>query len=157
MSRIPLFAVLILALALAVPVQADADDESKPWSQIDLGSIKLSDPGQHKLELMAIDDRWHSSPDPLDQLAPLHQLAPGPHRFIMATTKSGFRDRATYVEFGLELQPCMSYALVAVHRRGTSTNNLEWTPKVTAARPIKRCMKTFGIASADTTIPTPTP
>jgi hypothetical protein len=155
MSRIPSFAVLILALTVAA--RADAGDESKPWSQIDLGTIKQSDPNQHKLELRAIDGRWESSPDSLDQMVPLYPLAPGPHRFIMATTKPGFRDRATYVEFGLELQPCMSYALVAVHRGGTSTNNLEWMPKVTAARPIKRCMKTFGIASPDATIPTPTP
>lgn len=147
MPRIPSFALLILALTVAA--QADAGDESRPWSQIDLGTIKQSDPDQYKLRLMAIDGRWDLTPEPL------YPLAPGTHRFTMATTKPGFRDKATYAEFGLELQPCMSYGLVAVHRRGT--NNREWTPTVIAARPIKRCMKKFGLAPSDTAIPTPTP
>lgn len=148
MSRIPRFVLLTLAIAVAAP-NATAGDESRPWSQIDLRTIKKSDPDQYTLTLMAIDSRWDLTPETL------YQLAPGTHRFIMATTKPGFRDRATYAEFGLELQPCMSYELVAVHRRGT--NNREWTPTVTAAKPIKRCMKKFGIASPDTTITVPMP
>ena len=148
MSRIPQFALLAVALAVLAP-DAAAGDESKPWAQIDLGTIKKSDPDQHALKLMEIDGRWDLTPEPL------YQLAPGTHRFTMATTKPGFRDKATYAEFGLELQPCMNYELVAVHRRGT--HNREWAPTVTAAKPIKRCMKKFGIAPSDAAIPTPTP
>jgi hypothetical protein len=148
MSHRPL--VLLLALALAaVAADAVAGDESKPWSQIELGTVKQSDPDQYKLKLMAIDDRWDLTPETL------YQLVPGPHRFIMATTKEGFRGEATYAEFGLEMQPCMNYRLVAVHQRGS--NNREWAPTVTAAKPIKRCMKKFGIAASDAPVPTPTP
>lgn len=147
MTRFSLSTLLTLILATAA-LDAAAGDESKPWSQIDLGTIKQSDPDQYKLKLMAIDDRWDLTPEPL------YQLVPGTHRLIMATTKPGFRQES-YAEFNIELRPCMNYVLVAVHPR--STHNRDWTPTVTAARPIKRCMKKFGIAPPDTTIPAPTP
>jgi hypothetical protein len=75
----------------------------------------------------------------------------------MATTKRGFRDRATYAEFALELQPCMNYVLVAEHERGT--HNRKWQPRVVEARPIARCLKKFGLTgpSADAPLPQPTP
>lgn len=148
MSRIPLFALLSLALAAAAS-NATADDESKPWSQIDLGTIKQSDPRQRTLKLMAIDGRWDLTPESM------YRVAPGLRRFVMATTKPGFRDKPTYAEFGLELQPCMNYQMVAIHPLGT--HNREWMPTVTIATPIKRCLKKFDIAPSDAAIPTPTP
>ena len=148
MSRIPLFALLSLALAAAAS-NATADDESKPWSQIDLGTIKQSDPRQRTLKLMAIDGRWDLTPESM------YRVAPGVRRFVMTTTKPGFRDKPTYAEFGLELQPCMNYQMVAIHPLGT--HNREWMPTVTIATPIKRCLKKFDIAPSDAAIPTPTP
>lgn len=148
MSRIPLFALLSLALAAAAS-NATADDESKPWSQIDLGTVKQSDPRQRTLKLMAIDGRWDLTPESM------YRVAPGVRRFVMATTKPGFRDKPTYAEFGLELQPCMNYQMVAIHPLGT--HNREWMPTVTIATPIKRCLKKFDIAPSDAAIPTPTP
>ena len=149
MSRLRLFSLLTFMFTGIAANIAVAGDESKPWSQIDLGTIKQSDPRQYGLKLMAIDGRWDLTPESL------YQVAPGVRRFIMATTKPGFRDKPTYAEFGLELQPCMNYQLVAVHPHGT--HNREWVPTVTTARPIKRCMKKFGITPSDAVIPTPTP
>ncbi len=149
MTRIALSCLLSVVLtAVAADVRAD---ESKPWTQIDTAPIRLSDPDLYRLTVQAIDSRWTLTPEPM------YALAPGSHRFVMATTKRGNRERPTYAEFALDMQPCMNYEVVAEHERGT--HNRKWQPRVVAARPIERCLKKFGLTApaADAPLPQPTP
>ncbi|MFZ5637930.1 MAG: hypothetical protein ACOY82_15220 [Pseudomonadota bacterium] len=152
MSRAHRLAASLLAAAAVFSAAGSAfADESRPWSQIDLAPIRLSDPDLFRMQIQAIDGRWTLTPEPM------YPLAPGSHRFVMATTKAGFRDRVTYAEFALELQPCMNYVLVAEHERGT--HNRKWQPRVLEARPIERCLQRFDLPAppADAPLPQPAP
>lgn len=148
MSRTPLFILLALTLVTAAS-SAAAGDESKPWTQMLLGQPKLSDPDEVQLVMIAIDGKRDFSPETL------YRLAPGKHEFAVATTKTGNLGELTYLMFVIDMQPCMNYELVGEQARATSRDNNRWMPTLKSTKPIKRCMKKFGITPSDAAIPTP--
>lgn len=148
MSRISLHATLALALSLSAGT-ALAGDETKPWSQVVLGQPKLSDPRQGQLIMIAVSGKRDFSPETF------YQLAPGKHEFAVAPTIGGNLGELRAIAFTLELAPCTTYELIASVRPGTSNDNRNWLPVVRSAKPIKRCLKKFGLTAPDKDAPPP--
>lgn len=150
MSRISLHATLALALSLSLSAgTALAGDETKPWSQVVLGQPKLSDPRQGQLIMIAVSGKRDFSPETF------YQLAPGKHEFAVAPTIGGNLGELRAIAFTLELAPCTTYELIASVRPGTSNDNRNWLPVVRSAKPIKRCLKKFGLTAPDKDAPPP--
>lgn len=125
---------------------ADAADQSRPWSRIRLPAAKAADPHQYRVTMLTIDGKNAF----LDESE--FDLAPGHHEFLIATTKPAtgaqLRDDSQRV-YALEMRPCMSYELIAVH--APSIHNRDWTPTLKAERRIAGCIDQFGDAPATST------
>ena len=141
------FAVAALGSILASP--AGAGEADGPWAQLLSATPKTSDPTQYAVGIYAIDGRWSLSPKTYVQ------IEPGGHRILVMEMGDNASGLVTQVELPVDAKPCMAYHLLGVYARGTS--DPAWRPVVVTERPIKRCMKKFGIAPPDTTTFTPTP
>jgi hypothetical protein len=151
MSRTLQQAAIALTLSLAATAPALAGDESKHWSQIVLGQPKLSDPRQAQLVMIAVDGERDFSPETF------YPLAPGKHEFAVAPTIEGTLGELRFIAFTLDMAPCTTYELIASRQPGTSIDNRNWMPVVRSAKPIKRCLKKFGLTAPDKDAPLPAP
>lgn len=140
-------ALLLSALFLTGPApQAQATDQSQPWSRIRLPITRASDPHEYRVTMLMIDGKNAFVEDSE------FDLAPGPHEFRISTTKPALgpqlRDASQRV-YTLEMRPCMSYELVAVHP--LSIHNREWTPTLKSEKSIAHCAEKFAIEPAAAT------
>lgn len=135
----------LLLLAL-LPLLAVAGKRDDPWAEINVDDA--ADADEADLFMVAID----GSMDVESQST--YTLVPGAHGFKVASTRKGPGGEMTYRTMGLELKPCVRYALIARH--GPADNpGARWQVAVKSETPIRKCVERFGTQLAANATPAP--
>lgn len=120
----------LMALALLLVVGC----ASKPYSIIDGSKSKPNDPENFDVFFTGIDRKMY--PDGFSY----KKLEPGIHLLQVVTTKSGSRNRSSYLPFMLEAKPCKRYILTAQHDNTLYSDNYNWSVHLLRVESIPSCV-----------------
>lgn len=137
-----------LLLLAALPLLAVAGKRDDPWAEINVDDAADTEAGEADVFMVAIDGAMDV------ESQSTYTLPPGAHGLKVASTRRGPGGEMTYRSLGLDLKPCVRYALMAQHGPATSPG-ARWQVAVKSETPIRKCVERFGTQLADNGVPTP--